>query len=331
MLRVNTRHRCPVCGKSDWCMYTEDGSAAICQREPSDKRCGEAGYLHKLRTDDKRNYKMPAVSTRKPTAQAKPEVDWAKAVGRLAGNATDADRRILDAELGLPPGSVRRIPNVGFDQHDRDGPCWAIPMVNGAEKVVGVSRRYKGGAKKSLGNNGLFVTHGWRERPGAVFVVEGASDTAAMAAAGLCAVGRPSNTGGVGMLLYMLQNWTIDQPIIIVGERDEHDGGLWPGLLGATSVASQLKTGLKRAVKWTLPPAQFKDTREFLTSFDAGVPWDERGVILSKILHQNAVQADAVDVSVGKLWADHMRVCDELRDVREQLAAVIQLLNGGAL
>ena len=42
---------CPVCGKPDWCLVAEDGSAAICARieEGSVKRCGDAGWLHILR------------------------------------------------------------------------------------------------------------------------------------------------------------------------------------------------------------------------------------------------------------------------------------------
>ncbi|WP_171475045.1 hypothetical protein [Frigoriglobus tundricola] len=43
---------------------------------------------------------------------------------------------------------------------------------------------------------GLTLPTGWRDRPGPVFVVEGPTDAAALTAAGLAAVGRPSNAGG---------------------------------------------------------------------------------------------------------------------------------------
>ena len=47
-LRVSCRRLCPICGKRDWCMTSADGSAAICARVESDRRAGEAGYLHRL-------------------------------------------------------------------------------------------------------------------------------------------------------------------------------------------------------------------------------------------------------------------------------------------
>ena len=50
MPRVNKQNPCPVCGKPDWCLVAEDGSAAICKRikDGSVKSCGDAGYLHIL-------------------------------------------------------------------------------------------------------------------------------------------------------------------------------------------------------------------------------------------------------------------------------------------
>ena len=52
-LRVSNARPCPVCHKPDWCLVAADGSAAICARvlEGSVKRCGEAGWLHRLRHD----------------------------------------------------------------------------------------------------------------------------------------------------------------------------------------------------------------------------------------------------------------------------------------
>jgi len=32
MIRVSRRQPCPICGKPDWCLMAEDGSAAICAR-----------------------------------------------------------------------------------------------------------------------------------------------------------------------------------------------------------------------------------------------------------------------------------------------------------
>ena len=48
--RVTKSCRCPVCGRPDWCLIAADGTAAICARVQSGKRCGEAGWLHRLGT-----------------------------------------------------------------------------------------------------------------------------------------------------------------------------------------------------------------------------------------------------------------------------------------
>ncbi len=46
---------CPVCEHSDWCMVEFDGSGdavrVLCQRAQSDRRWGQAGWLHVLRDD----------------------------------------------------------------------------------------------------------------------------------------------------------------------------------------------------------------------------------------------------------------------------------------
>jgi hypothetical protein len=57
--RVSRAHPCPVCGKRDWCLLTgpgRDPKAAICARTESPKRCGEAGWLHRLRDDDDQHH-----------------------------------------------------------------------------------------------------------------------------------------------------------------------------------------------------------------------------------------------------------------------------------
>ena len=49
-IRVTRRNRCPVCGKPDWCLISQDGKAAICARIESGKPVGNkgAGWLHTL-------------------------------------------------------------------------------------------------------------------------------------------------------------------------------------------------------------------------------------------------------------------------------------------
>jgi hypothetical protein len=47
-LRTNKKRRCPICGAPDWCGISEDGTAAICMRTPSEKKVAKSGWLHRL-------------------------------------------------------------------------------------------------------------------------------------------------------------------------------------------------------------------------------------------------------------------------------------------
>ena len=58
MLRVKKDNPCPICGKPDYCLYSEDGTVAVCARIESKKIVGTkgAGWLHRL-TDKPIPYK----------------------------------------------------------------------------------------------------------------------------------------------------------------------------------------------------------------------------------------------------------------------------------
>ena len=49
-VRVNRLNPCPVCGKPDWCLISQDGKTAICARIESDRLAGNkgAGWIHTL-------------------------------------------------------------------------------------------------------------------------------------------------------------------------------------------------------------------------------------------------------------------------------------------
>jgi hypothetical protein len=70
---------------------------------------------------------------------------------------------------------------------------------------------------------------------------------------------------------------------VIVGENDrrfseERNRWEWPGLAGAVSVARELQKLVRNEVHWALPPEDYKDVRDYMTSeyFD-GRDWSERG------------------------------------------------------
>jgi hypothetical protein len=66
-LRVNKHNPCPVCGKPDWCLISQDGKAVICARIESDNPAGNkgAGWIHNLDTA------MPLPPLPKPARDAR--------------------------------------------------------------------------------------------------------------------------------------------------------------------------------------------------------------------------------------------------------------------
>jgi putative DNA primase/helicase len=228
----------------------------MCQRTPSDKFCGRSGYLHRFQESNRR----------RPVEQQK---DWSPHVTACAARMTPARRAWVDNHLGLPAGASQAIPLLGCDR-DGGGDHLVVPMHDGHGRVCGISRRYltadpNGHYKKlSKGNNGLFVGDGWHLGQ-TLFIVEGASDVMAMRAMGLPAIGRPTNAGGVDQLCELLA--CSAQQLVIIGENDQKDDGLWPGLMGALLVSQQMASRLKRPVLPRLTPGGYKDVRAWVQAF----------------------------------------------------------------
>ncbi len=289
-VRVSTARPCPVCEKPDWCLVSPDGDAAICQRvEPgSAKTCGDAGWLHRLRGPAP----PPTRAGRKPAAAAakKPDApDWHARARELVGNFTPTARTRLAAALGLPADVFDRMPLVGAVRTPPADAAWTFPECDGAGNVIGLLRRFvtprRGGKNKLAmkgGRRGLALVDGWRDRPGPVWLVEGPSDALALAAAGLAAVGRPSNSGGADLLADLLADWPADRGVVVVGENDRKENGDWPGRDGAERVTRALAGRLNRPVRLALPPDGSKDVRDWLTAAArAPTPWPDRGADLA--------------------------------------------------
>jgi hypothetical protein len=267
MQRVSAENPCPVCGKPDWCLVAPDGSAAICTRTQSAKRCGEAGWLHR-RTE-------PAATK---VAPKKAPTDWRACAATFAANL-DANRRAeLATTLRLPAEALAALSYLGFNPTDSAGACFTFAEMDVAGNVVGLLRRFCDGSKKAVSGSkrGLTLPVGWKDGASPVFIVEGASDVLAMTAAGLTAIGRPSKDGGVKLLVELLKDETRD--VVVIGEHDRKEDGSWPGRAGAVHVATALAQALGQLVRWALPPVGAKDVRAWLTSSDRGeLPWTERG------------------------------------------------------
>jgi hypothetical protein len=101
-------------------LLSADGSAAICARVESAKRCGEAGWLHRLRDNDFRPARRFVRTVRLTTADPRPDRSTLAAAHQ---RAVDAER--LDAlarSLGL---SVHALMALGIGWSDRHG-AWSF-------------------------------------------------------------------------------------------------------------------------------------------------------------------------------------------------------------
>jgi hypothetical protein len=183
----------------------------------------------------------------------------------------------LESRLGVPEEALLRL-GVGWKQtnwrrneHEEwidDGPAWTFPEQSGEGEIIGIQRRYVDESidKRAISGSkrGLSVPAAWEEIPGPVFIPEGASDVAALISVGLCAIGRPSATGGIGHLARFLRG--VDRRIIVLGENDRKADGRWPGKEGAETVARALERELKRQIEVGFPPEGFKDVRAYVQS-----------------------------------------------------------------
>ena len=244
--RVSKTSPCPICGKPDWCLITADQSAAICQRqsEGSVKMVGESGWLHRLRdSDDWRSRR-----TRRVTISCHNPQDLGELAKKYEDAASDNAVSGEAFELGLDRKSLRRL-HIG-----RDGSTATFPMVDADGKVIGIRLRLADGRKLSVrgGKEGLFVPIGV-DKPNRLLICEGPTDTAALISAGFDAIGRPSCSGGVRLIVDLVRRWRPGE-VVIVADGDE------PGRLGATRLAKRLALHVS-TVKVIVPPEQIKDAR----------------------------------------------------------------------
>lgn len=247
-VRVSRHAPCPICGRPDWCLFALDRSVTICARIESARRAGEAGWLHRLRDTG------PTPRRRVPPPPAPPA-----AVPDFEMLATGAERALepgvlerLAQKLGVGVASLRRL-RVGWSTAHR---AWTFPMSDARGRVIGIRLRLPNGRKLSVrgGREGLFIPQ-QLDRENLLLVCEGASDTAAALDLGFEAVGRPSCTGGVRLLLDLI---LLRRParVAVVADADA------PGLRGAEHLAALL-TPYVRELRVLAPPAPFKDLREW--------------------------------------------------------------------
>lgn len=260
--KVSRQHRCPICGRPDWCLYTGPGDApdaVICARVQSDRRVGTkgAGWLHRLRdSGDSWRTQPRRVTVSAPAASTADLARMASACYTALGTLS---RAVHAAELGVSADALDLM-RVGWSAQHR-ATTW--PMFDGAGNMCGIRLRAADGRKWAVrgSRSGLFVAQGptlWGDGhrlPGTLVIVEGATDAAAMLTLGIECYGRPSCTGGTEAIVEFCapERWN---RVAIFADADT------PGQRGAHSLAARLVGYVPDGVRIVTPPA--KDVREWV-------------------------------------------------------------------
>jgi hypothetical protein len=257
--------------------------AVICSRVESSKRCGESGWLHRLRDSG------PTWSPRVRKIEL--------SAARITAPALDLDRLAADFCAAVRPEALDRLAvalGVSVKSLQRLGvgwaaqyPAWAFPMTDAAGAVLGIRLRLRYGKKISVkgGHDGLFIPEGLDLAGGLLLICEGPTDTAALLDFGFSAVGRPSCTGGVKLLVDLVQKHR-PEGVTIVSDVD----GNGAGQRGAASLAAVL-VAYCPAVRIIAPPSGVKDARE----------WKRRGATAGDVTAAiGAAAVSKLQVSIHK-------------------------------
>lgn len=165
---------------------------------------------------------------------------------------------------------------VGYEPSPRhpDGniapPYWTFPERDAQGKIIGINRRYQKTLgmkkdKKQLASTERGLTYDPESlkmtNPRMILCPEGGSGTlAGMSMYSDCIIiGRPSADSGFDILADTLapvvySSLPEETPIILIGDNDKKENGLWPGKTGIVKGAQALANRLKRPVSWCMPP-----------------------------------------------------------------------------
>jgi hypothetical protein len=242
-------------------------------RAESAKPLKSGGWIHKIGDEQ-----VVAFVRAKKEPEERPYIRWHLEAQRMYEcERASRTRAELAQELGVSVESLELL-GVGWGADSAEFASFPMRGIRG--RYVGIVRRYRDGAKKTMkwSRCGLFHADNYLDFGGPVLIPEGASDVAALLSMGLCAVGRPSNVGGVNNLVALLTN--VKRTFIVLAEHDEKPekrgqrqwcpadcagcGYCWPGLYGSAKTAGDLSEHFKKRVAFRFPPDGAKDVRAWV-------------------------------------------------------------------
>ena len=243
-LRVTREHKCPVCGKPDWCLLSTDGTRAICQRvhDGGVRAYANAGTLHILSDDYQARppVRMPKQQTFSPPR------DWYALQRQAEAGLDPTAAKLLGQALGVSVESLIRfgLGRVGVD--------WSFPMFNARGQITGMRLRTPAGRKFAVKGSraGMFLPRGPRTA-WSMLICEGTTDAAAMLDAECNVLGRHACRGQVAMITEYVKG----RDVVIVADPGA------PGQEGAVQLAEALHSVCPRVRLFT--PPRGKDAREW--------------------------------------------------------------------
>ncbi|TWU07755.1 toprim domain-containing protein [Stieleria varia] len=199
----------------------------------------------------------PTIAAPRPSISNDEVGRWTAVAKTAYRDMPGSMRDQLAASLGVTTQSLDHL-RVGLDQ-STGASTW--PMRDADGNVIGVRMRdwRRTGQKWSLigSHSGLFFH---RVRPndvprGRLFIVEGASDTAAALSMGLWAIGRASCSSSSRFVLDYVRRHTPEK-ITLIADNDE------AGIGGARRLATQIQHRGHR-VEILIPPSEYSDLRQW--------------------------------------------------------------------
>lgn len=257
--RVSRRDPCKICGKGDWCTYTDRG--ACCMRVESCKPMRNGGWWHSG------GGKAPFVAVGEPVRtlprSGTPPPNFAALISRWRKEKA-GELEPYAATLGVGKQDLDDL-HVAYAPEYQ---AFAFPMYKPDGSISGIRLRNSQRKWSVLGShNGLFIPFAAIRRVASlnpVLLVEGPTDTAAGLALGFLTIGRPNNLTGGEMIAEVLKELQIIKDIIVVYDNDEHIDSMGKRIRPGPMGAERLIKVLCRPVHRFIPPT--KDLRSFLTN-----------------------------------------------------------------